>query len=30
MIIGLVGYIGAGKGTVRDILVRNHGYHGFA
>ena len=30
MILGLVGYIGAGKGTVRDILVRNHGYHGFA
>lgn len=30
MIIGLVGYIGAGKGTVRDILVREHGYHGFA
>ena len=30
MIIGLVGFIGAGKGTVRDILVRDHGYHGFA
>lgn len=30
MIIGLVGYIGSGKGTVRDILVRQHGYHGFA
>lgn len=30
MIIGLVGFIGAGKGTVRDILVREHGYHGFA
>lgn len=30
MIIGLVGYIGAGKGTVRDILVRENGYHGFA
>lgn len=30
MIIGLVGFIGAGKGTVRDILVRQHGYHGFA
>jgi hypothetical protein len=30
MIIGLVGYIGSGKGTVRDILVRSHGYHGFA
>ena len=30
MIIGLVGFIGAGKGTVRDILVREYGYHGFA
>jgi hypothetical protein len=30
MIIGLVGFIGAGKGSVRDILVREHGYHGFA
>ena len=30
MIIGVVGFIGAGKGTVRDILVREHGYHGFA
>jgi hypothetical protein len=30
MIIGLVGFIGAGKGTVRDTLVREHGYHGFA
>lgn len=30
MIIGLVGYIGSGKGTVRDILVKDHGYHGFA
>ena len=30
MIIGIVGFIGAGKGTVRDILVREHGYHGFA
>lgn len=30
MIIGLVGFIGAGKGTVGDILVRNHGYHRFA
>lgn len=30
MIIGLVGFIGSGKGTVRDILVREHGYHGFA
>lgn len=30
MIIGLVGYIGSGKGTVGDILVRHHGYHQFA
>ena len=30
MIIGLVGYIGSGKGTVGDILVRNHEYHKFA
>ncbi len=30
MIVGLVGFIGSGKGTVRDILVRQHGYHGFA
>lgn len=30
MIIGLVGFIGAGKGTVGDILVRDHGYHRFA
>lgn len=30
MIIGLVGFIGAGKGTVRDTLVREHDYHGFA
>jgi hypothetical protein len=30
MIIGLVGYIGAGKGTVGDILVRDHQYTKFA
>ena len=30
MIIGLVGYIGSGKGTVADLLVRNHQYHKFA
>ena len=30
MIIGLVGYIGSGKGTVADLLVRNHEYHKFA
>lgn len=30
MILGLVGYIGSGKGTVGDILVREHGYHQFA
>jgi hypothetical protein len=30
MIIGLVGFIGSGKGTVGDILVRHHGYHQFA
>jgi hypothetical protein len=29
-IIGLVGYIGSGKGTVGDILVRDHGYYKFA
>lgn len=29
-IIGLVGFIGSGKGTVADILVRYHGYHSFA
>ena len=26
MIIGLVGFIGAGKGTVADILVEKHGF----
>lgn len=30
MIIGLVGFIGAGKGTVADILVREHEYHKFS
>jgi hypothetical protein len=30
MIIGLVGFIGSGKGTVGDILVRNHQYTKFA
>jgi len=30
MIVGLVGFIGSGKGTVGDILVREHGYHKFA
>ena len=30
MIIGLVGYIGSGKGTVGDTLVRDHGYTKFA
>ena len=27
MIIGLVGFIGCGKGTVADILVHDHGFH---
>jgi len=26
MIIGVVGFIGSGKGTVGDILANNHGY----
>lgn len=30
MIIGIVGYIGAGKSTVADVLVREHRYHKFA
>ena len=30
MIIGIVGYIGSGKGTVGDILVRDHQYTKFA
>ena len=30
MIIGVVGYIGSGKGTVGDILVRDHQYTKFA
>lgn len=30
MIIGLVGYIGSGKGTVGDILVRDYQYTKFA
>lgn len=30
MIIGVVGYIGSGKGTVGDLLVKEHGYRKFA
>ena len=30
MIIGVVGYIGSGKGTVGDILERDYGYKKFA
>jgi hypothetical protein len=30
MIIGIVGYIGSGKSTVADVLVREHQYHKFA
>lgn len=30
MIIGLVGYIGCGKGTVSDILVNDYGFSKFA
>ena len=26
MIVGLVGFIGSGKGTVADLLVSNHGF----
>lgn len=26
MIVGVIGFIGSGKGTVADILVRNHGF----
>jgi len=26
MLLGLVGFIGSGKGTVADILVRDHGF----
>jgi hypothetical protein len=27
VIIGLVGFIGSGKGTVADLLVERHGYN---
>lgn len=30
MIIGLVGFIGCGKGTVADILVDEYGFHKFS
>ena len=30
MILGVVGFIGSGKGTVGDILERDHGYKKFA
>jgi hypothetical protein len=30
MIIGVVGFIGSGKGTVSDILVEKYGYQKFA
>ena len=26
MILGLVGFAGSGKGTIGDLLVKNHGY----
>ena len=29
-IIGLTGYAGTGKDTVREMLARDHGYHGMA
>ena len=30
MLIGVVGFLGSGKGTVADILVEEYGYHKFA
>lgn len=30
MIIGLIGFINSGKGTVGDLLVKEHGYQKFA